>query len=455
MTWSMKRRAFGFTLGLLASLDGRLYAAEPGLPTLAPPLDGNPVLLTSDPLGTSAIGVELSVEKVQERHPNRTLKIERHVAEDAQGNYFDHGPFTRWDENGRMMGRGQYRHGKLSGNWVRWFSIEETKETYPDLLDRGFEAPFTSQAEFVDGQLHGTWSIVDAKKRQVAAWEFEHGSRHGASIWWYADGTKCREVGYRGGELDGAVRQWSTDGQATVDERYVDGYRHGVKTEYYSTGAVKSECETLFAKNVLVSADDWWNGTTEVTVVGESGRDQRHGKFVGWSKSGEKILEGAYVDDAPHGKFTWYHANGNKAIEGSYVEGKQDGDWTWWYPNGLKEIAGQYASGLERGRWRQWSDDGRVSETLSIQGLNEPLQSADVELPKVEPAQLESAPMLEAPEPPSNLQKVVFEAPLVEVSDEPQAAPSVSAKPIENTPAETKSAETGKSLVKPIVRGRK
>lgn len=392
-------------LGLLLTWGNSVQAEV--LPTAAAPATPDlPQLLTPPTIdldaGEQLIGSDdLPTEKVQDRWPSRTLKTERYVAQDENGNFFDHGKFTHWDEDGRMAGRGQFRHGERHGVWTRWFSVNETQATYGSALELGFQAPFTAQATFKEGKLHGTWTIVDARKRQVSAWEFEDGNRHGMSVWWHPEGSKFREVTYRGGDIDGTAFEYSPSGAVVKEEKYVNGFCHAVKIEYYLTGEVKSECETLFAKDVLEADDNFWTGRTAVKVVGKLGRDQRHGQYVAWSKEGEKILSGTYVDDQPHGKFTWYHDNGNRAIEGMYVDGKQDGTWTWWYENGLKEISGEYVMGNEGGNWRQWDDAGRVCETLRILPL---------EYNRRGPVDVQSQPMLAPPVPAS------FE----EVSEDPK-----------------------------------
>ena len=37
----------------------------------------------------------------------------------------------------------------------------------------------------------------------------------------------------------------------------------------YPTGEVKSECEMLFAKEIVEANENWWQGTTTVKVVGK------------------------------------------------------------------------------------------------------------------------------------------------------------------------------------------
>lgn len=365
MTLRKTRRTCGLTLGLIASWGwGPARADEPRSVDVDASAQPAVVELESS---TELSGDEsLPTEKVQERYPSRALKLERYVLQDEEGNYVNHGPFVHWDEDGRVIGRGAHRFGRREGTWTRWFSVEETEANFGASVALGFTAPFTSQVEYAAGEMHGTWTIVDAAKRRVSACEFETGRRNGMSVWWYPDGKKFREAEYRLGELDGALCEWNAAGRVVKEDKYFDGYRHGLKLEYYATGELKSECETLFAKQTVQAEDDWWNGTSTVTVVGRVGRDQRHGKYVAWNRSGQKILEGRYVDDHPDGKFTWWFDNGNRAIEGYYIDGRQDGLWTWWHENGQKEICGEYAHGREQGEWRRWGADGRVADTAII-----------------------------------------------------------------------------------------
>jgi antitoxin component YwqK of YwqJK toxin-antitoxin module len=364
------KRTRGLVLGLILSwgaspaCTGVLFGDE--TPGELPP-NSAPALLAIETTSFAATGDDVGpIEKIQERFDNRMLKVERNVAQDAEGNFFNHGPYAEWDSDGRLIGRGLFLHGKRHGKWTRIHGGDEAADVFAAELAKNFDAPFTSTAEFDNGKLHGTWIVLDAKKRQVSAAEFHRGQRHGKSVAWFPNGKKHHEVEYRNGELDGLAKAFDADEKLLGEERFVAGFRHGVKTEFYESGAIKSECDTLFAKQVFTSEDDFWGGRAEVGLVGTIGRDQRHGRFVAWNEAGQKILEGQYVDDLPDGKFTWWHDNGNRAIEGTYVDGKQDGLWTWWYSNGLKEIVGEYVKGEEGGHWRSWEEDGRVAGRMSI-----------------------------------------------------------------------------------------
>ncbi|MBA4019991.1 MAG: hypothetical protein C0483_22730 [Pirellula sp.] len=384
------RRSCGLALGFLLTWQGAEARADEPLPLPASPEgDAKVEALESAPLTPQLAKVAGPTERVVERYTNRLVKVERHVAQDAQGNFFNHGPWAKWSEEGRLMGQGEFRNGAQHGRWVRLYDAVETQEAFEAALELGFEAPFSSVAEFENGHLHGTWVILDAKKRQVSATEFDNGERHGKSLAWHPNGKKFREIEYRAGELDGAAVEFDAEERVVKQEKFVNGYRHGIKTEHYPTGEVKSECETLFAKNVVISEDDWWNGTSNVEIVGLVGEDQRHGRFTAWNLDGLKVLEGTYVDDRPEGRFTWWHENGTKAIEGQYVDGKQNGVWTWWYSNGMKELTGDYVAGEEAGNWKEWQETGLVATSMTV--FETPLYEASdavdlqpVEIPDVE-----------------------------------------------------------------------
>lgn len=68
---------------------------------------------------------ELPVEIVRERYSNSQIKTERHVTQDTNGNYINHGSWVRFDERGRMVGGGDYKLGLREGKWTRWFAANE------------------------------------------------------------------------------------------------------------------------------------------------------------------------------------------------------------------------------------------------------------------------------------------------------------------------------------------
>ncbi len=310
-------------------------------------------------------------ELIQERYPNRAIKIEREVVQDASGNYVNHGKWTMYDERGRMVACGQYRYGERHGVWTRWHAAGE-KDMFAQAPYKLFQAPYVSEVNFDNGRLHGKWTVYDKQDRLCSEFLFEDGERQGKSTWYYPNGHKMREIDYTAGQLDGQWREWGANNNSlTMNETYQDGRRLAKKVEKYPNGQPKLEGTFLFAREVLKSNYDWWNGTIKTTSQKE-GKDQRHGQYTTWHKNGQKEEEGQYLNDLPVGKSNWWYENGQKAIEGQYITGDRDGYWIWWHENGQKSVCGEFVKGVEIGKWTWWNEDGKVANSAALPKGNRP-----------------------------------------------------------------------------------
>ena len=414
----MARRLFHtmrhWACGLTMTIGGATIVVQSTLaaPPQAPAILDEPVVRPSRPVRTpqppeefdepkSAVRDDASAatqppgELIRERYENRAVKIERHVAQDAQGNFSNHGPWSMWNEQGRLLGGGSYQHGVRDGKWVRYFAAGEA-EMLTGSVARDFSAPFTSEATFVDGELQGKWTVTDAQGRTVFCSNFDHGQRDGKSTWFFSSGQQWREVDFRQGEIDGLLIEWSPQGKIVAKEEFDHGRRHGVKNEWYAPGIKKVEAEFLFAKEVVQVSDDWWAGVSRTQVVKKIGQDERHGRWTTYYRNGQKALEGEYQHDLPAGTFVWWHPNGQRAIQGEYVHGKQSGQWAWWHPNGLRHIEGNYAQGKQAGDWTWWTEDGTLAESMAYDPSG---KQAFPKVPQLEtvtaPPELKSPPAAE------------------------------------------------------------
>lgn len=338
----------------------------------AGPADLGPVALPSDETNavpsTPAIeateeGADAAptVEVIRERNANGTVKIERHVLQDSQGNYLNHGLWSHWDEKGKLIGSGEFKSGKREGRWTRVYLSNEGP-MFKGPMYQEFQAPFSSEAEFENGVLHGTWRTYDSRNRKMSEFIFDHGKRTGKSIWWHVGGQKRREVDYSDDDIDGEVLEWTADNKLTVRDKYIAGHKLSKQVEYYSPGQKKSEGWILFARELVTTRYDWWQGIADVKVEGKDGIDRKHGAQTAWHSNGQKRMQGAYEANLPVGKFTFWYANGQKQFEGEYIEGKEHGRFIWWHPNGQKQLEGLYLSGGQTGKWMRWNTEGKVTE---------------------------------------------------------------------------------------------
>lgn len=326
------------------------------------PVDGDVTDAATEP--APGIAEDATPEVVKERFPNGSIKVEREVTQDTQGNYVNHGSWKMWDQRGNPVARGQHHLGHRSGTWTRWYRAPAEAEVLTKMPYQQFNAPFISQAQFKAGELDGLWTIYDGKMRKISQIRFVDGKRNGTATWFYANGHKMREAEYRDSQLDGTVSEWAPDGKPVAKDTYQAGRKLAAKKTTHPNGARKSEGVYLFPKETEQSADDWWN--CKMATYVRTGPEEKHGPWISWYSNGQPQLEGNYDHDTQNGRFQWWHANGQKAQEGRYDHGKQDGAWTWWFPSGQKSIRGEYASGVPAARWTWWKEDGKVVQSADL-----------------------------------------------------------------------------------------
>jgi antitoxin component YwqK of YwqJK toxin-antitoxin module len=412
----MKRRLTFVSLAIVLGMVGwgpsdRAHAEKPAAAVSEPSQDSAEALLADDqptaaqPDGASPDGagpteatspsVETSegdnaIEVIRERYPNRSVKIEREVTQDAEGNYVNHGSWKMWDPQGSLVAEGQYHYGERAGVWNRWFRTGEV-ELLKAVPYNAFKGPFISQASFEAGRLSGKWTIFDSSQHKISEFEFVDGERHGDFTWWFPNGQKMRECHYESGEMNGQLVEWAQDSRVVTQVTFDHGRRLGSRAEKHTAGGNKSEGRILFAKEILQTGDDWWNA--KPAVYTKQGKDERHGHWTVWFPNGQKQVEGDYDHDVQIGEFTWWYANGQRSLQGEYTDGEQQGKWVWWYENGQKSIVGEYSQGHPMGRWTWWNEEGKVARASDMaQGAGEIVQQAPAPLPSLNPTPPQPAP---------------------------------------------------------------
>jgi len=302
--------------------------------------------------------VSKTTQMLQTRFDNGKVKVERFVTEDAKGNLINHGPYKEFDASGTLIRSGSYALGNLDGAWSQTVPTEKV-QSLSTKMDAGFKPPFKSEANFVDGQLHGDWTIVDSKRSPVFLWQFDMGSRDNVSTWFDSRHTAVLEMTYAADVPNGASSQ-IVQGQREPKKVVFD---HGrvveTKTNWYEKGKKRSEEMFLSSAAKKLVSHDWWNST----VVSESlpeGRLVRQGSYTTWHPNGQKSAEGYFVAGAPDGEFKWWYLNSQMQSKGTYKNGSCLGEWVWYHPNGMKMMEGSYAEDVQVGQWSSWNDEGQL-----------------------------------------------------------------------------------------------
>jgi antitoxin component YwqK of YwqJK toxin-antitoxin module len=308
----------------------------------------------------AAAPAPVRVEQVVERYPNGSVKVERHVIQDAKGNYVNHGPYTMNDPEGKPIKTGEFQNGRLIGKWTQ--TVGKDANGLLAGTDKDFAGPYTSEAMFDDGRLQGAWTIKDREGRNIAEWNFDRGIRSGKSTWWYSTGEKRLEANYKNGMLNGEVIEYERDGKVTSQLTYIDDRYLAKTTAWYAPGQKQYEGNHLRVQNMPEPEYDWWSNTSKPRPAAVTGPEQKHGQWTVWYRNGNKMSEGQYERGMLMGLCTWWYENGQKQAEGEYQNGLKAGTWISWHPNGLKETQGEYKDGRLVGKFMHWDIDGRVVE---------------------------------------------------------------------------------------------
>jgi antitoxin component YwqK of YwqJK toxin-antitoxin module len=299
------------------------------------------------------------LETVTQRYPDGKIKVEREVGQDAAGNYISQGMFKLYAPTGEVVKAGDFLNGKQQGKWTQQLAKDEG-HLFSASRDTQWSAPFTSEATFQEGRLHGTWTIKDSHGQNAIQWTFDNGIRSGTWTWWHSNGQKRLEATYVNGVLNGDVMEWDQDGKVVNQNSYVDG-KCVVKTVgWYTLGQKRFEGAYLPSPNIPQATYDWWYSRVATSAIAPAGRDQQHGTWTEWYPSGNKKSEGQYDRGVPAGKFTWWYENGQEQAEGEYEAGQKTGAWITWHANGLKESLAEYKAGKPVTRYMRWTAEGKL-----------------------------------------------------------------------------------------------
>jgi antitoxin component YwqK of YwqJK toxin-antitoxin module len=301
------------------------------------------------------------VEKVNDRYPNGKIKVEREVGTDSKGNYVNQGSYKAFDPDGAVMMTGEFLNGRQNGKWMQKFAKDDGHLFSPD-GDAEFTGPFTSEATFLDGQLHGQWTIKDASGQNIIEWSFENGVRNGIWTWWHNNGKKRLEATYRSGQLNGDVQEWDNEEKLVSKNTYIDGKLLVKVTGWYTIGQKHYEGYYLKSDDMPETTYDWWKSMVNTGATPNPTADLKHGSWVSWYRNGAKQTEAQYDHDARIGKFKWWYENGQPEAEGDYEAGKRIGAWITWHPNGLKESQGDFKDDKLISKWIHWDEDGKLVE---------------------------------------------------------------------------------------------
>lgn len=298
---------------------------------------------------------------VQDVDHQGRVRILREARLNNEGGYVNAGRFREVDLSQRLLREGRFKDGRRDGHWVQ-IHRQPLPPLFREAPYASFEAPFYSEADFQDGRLHGAWRIYDAQRRLVSEIQFARGVRHGLAKWLHVNGVTMRESLFQNGAPHGANKRFDAMGEVVAREDFDAGRRLFAETEFYpDQDSPQSAGFFLDGHLRAVTPDNWER--CEFARFQPIGKPAKHGVFTKWHSSGEKAMQGEYVDNQPRGVFTWWYESGETRSIGSFADGHADGPWRWWRENGVLQMDGEYRDGKPFGEWRFYDEDGKLQQS--------------------------------------------------------------------------------------------
>lgn len=284
--------------------------AAPNVPAAAatPAQPSQPQAVQAQPGAPAAAPAKIEV--VRDNYPDGQVRVEKSGYRDANGNFVNHGAFTWYGPDGQKMGFGEMVNGKRQGHWTRTHVPGDSQLFQGGPLLQS-PAPYTSEADFINGELNGLWTVKSANGAIIASWGFLGGKQNGDWIWSSPSGQPEFKTQYVAGKQHGLAQYFDPSGQVANSQTFIDGRQLVRQKFWYPNGVVSCEGTFLTAREKLVSKYDWWQGYADTVFYGYVGGRDRHGKFVWYYPSGQKKIEGEYLLGQITGTWTYYNEDGS------------------------------------------------------------------------------------------------------------------------------------------------
>jgi len=206
--------------------------------------------------------------------------------------------------------------------------------------------------DYKDGQLDGAWQRHAANGTMVERGRYAAGKKTGHWEAFSAAGAALGAYDLRNGT--GVEKRWLDDGSLYSELTLKAGVADGSEKVYAPDGTplitatwVAGKLDgphTVGARNTLRIEETFANGV------------RRGGRQI-W-QLWQLLVDESYDRHGKHdGEYTIWRSKKTMRVHGQFDHGKRDGLWTWNDRDGNKEREGNYADGKRDGPWTEWYEN--------------------------------------------------------------------------------------------------
>lgn len=280
-----------------------------------------------------------------------------------------HGPGKRWDGQGRLAGKSEWRGGFLvrdiaidsNGREIsdRSFTVATAKVRALGPLGDSITADETCAWTAETGKAparDGLCEMAYAGGRPMAVRNFKAGRLHGPVKAWYEDGTPWLDGAYHEDIPTGRWRTWTRGGNLSWSAGYAKGERDGAWEEWHPDGQPKAK--SRFRKGKAEGGYQEWYPNGRPRLKGSFAGGRRDGVETAWYPDGGRLYSARYAAGKLDGEFRQWHPGGKLRLECRFAKGRKHGLSRVWYPGGGLQEQAYYKAGRLDGSYRTWSPEG-------------------------------------------------------------------------------------------------
>ncbi|HTR52523.1 MAG TPA: hypothetical protein VMJ10_17535, partial [Kofleriaceae bacterium] len=258
------------------------------------------------------------------------------------------GAFTLWRDSVKKIPRvtGTYDHGKRTGTWS-WFDRANNKEREGDYTDgkktgawfEWFENKLVFSGSYTDGKPDGDFVFYDKSGNELGRFTMADGT--GVMQTFYPNHKPSTRTYFYKGEMAGLYQEltFKLPQKVVVEGHYSSDRKHGSWKE--------------------------WTDNGDLTLEERYRRGRLDGAFKKYD-AGKLLVEATYKDGKVEGAYTEYR-NGKPALTGQYTADRKTGTWTSYDEGGAVVLTATYKDGVLDGPWKQLVD-GAVLEGQMLAG---------------------------------------------------------------------------------------
>lgn len=247
---------------------------------------------------------------------------------DRSGRY--DGDYTLWRNRKIARVRGEYDHGKRSGQWT-WRDRNDKRER---------------EGSYASGKKAGTWTEW-SDERVVFTGHYTDGKPDGAFVYYDRSGNELGRFEMRGGT--GTMQTFHTNKKPSTRQRMFKGYEDGPYQVLTRNGKILVEGSYRGG----LKHGTWRERTHDGVPTLE--QTWSRGKLDGVVKKyvdGKLISEATYRAGKAEGSYV-EHRDGKPATTGQFSEDRRTGTWTHHDPDGNVVLVATYQDGVLAGPYRQ------------------------------------------------------------------------------------------------------